>query len=72
MKDLIPAEGKFMDITTGKIETRVIPSKNIKLISNTNLFKVDNDKKLLAANLDKIGRFFPYLKKFFKIFLCCK
>ena len=56
LKDIIPAEGKFMDITTGEIETRIIPSKNIKLISNTNLFKVDNDKKLLNANLDKIER----------------
>ena len=60
LKDLIPAEGKFMDITTGEIETRVIPSKNIKLISNTNLFKVDNDKKLLSANLDKIKQRLPY------------
>lgn len=54
LEDLIPAEGKFMDITTGEIETRVIPSKNIKIISNTNLFKVDNANKLLTANLDKI------------------
>lgn len=54
LDDLIPAEGKFMDITTGEIETRIIPSKNIKIISNTNLFRVDNDKKLLTANTDKI------------------
>lgn len=60
LEDLIPAEGKFMDITTGEIETRVIPSKNIKLISNTNLFKVDNVNKLLAANMDKIEKRLPY------------
>lgn len=59
-KDVIPAEGKFMDITTGEIETRVIPAKNIKVISNTNLFKVDNDKKLLNANLDKIEQRLHY------------
>ena len=60
LEDFIPAEGKFMDITTGEIETRVIPSKNIKLISNTNLFKVDNVNKLLTANLDKIAKRIPY------------
>lgn len=59
-KDLIPAEGRFMDITTGETETRVIPSKNVKLISNTNLFRVDNDKQLLIANKDKIEKRIPY------------
>lgn len=54
LKDLIPAEGKFMDITTGEIETRLIPVNNVKIISNTNLFKVDNVNKKLLANLDKI------------------
>ena len=54
LDDLIPAEGKFMDITTGEIETRIIPSKNIRLISDTNLFRVDNNAKTLTANMDKI------------------
>ena len=54
LEDLIPAEGKFMDVTTGEIETRVIPSKNIKLISNTNLFRVDGSNHSLVANSDKI------------------
>lgn len=54
IEDLIPAEGKYMDITNGEIETRFIPSKNIKLISGTNLFKVDNKNHLLIANMDKI------------------
>ena len=53
-EDLIPAEGKFLDITTGEVETRTIPAKNVKMISNTNLFKVDNGKNLLIANMDKI------------------
>ena len=56
LKDLIPAEGKFMDITTGEIETRIIPSKNIRVISDTNLFRVDNDKKLLFADAEKIEK----------------
>ena len=60
IKDVIPAEGKFMDITTGETETRVIPSKNVGLISNTNLFRVDNDKQLLIANKDKIEKRIPY------------
>ena len=60
IKNLIPAEGNFMDITTGEIVTRTIPSKNIKLISETNLFKVDNNKKTLTANLDKIEMRIPY------------
>ena len=54
VEDLIPAEGKFMDITTGEVETRVIPSKNIKLISNTNLFRVDGENNALVANTEKI------------------
>lgn len=57
---LIPAEGRFMDITTGEIETRIIPSKNLRLISNTNLFRVDNDNKLLVANMEKIRMRLPY------------
>lgn len=54
LDDLIPAEGKFMDITTGEIETRVIPSKNIKLISDTNLFRIDSAGNTLVANMEKI------------------
>lgn len=54
IENLIPVEGKFLNITNGEIETRVIPSKNIKLISNTNLFRVNNEKNILYANLDKI------------------
>lgn len=57
---LIPAQGRFMDITTGEIETRIIPIKNIKLISNTNLFQVDNKKSTLSANMEKITQRLPY------------
>lgn len=60
LDELIPVEGKFMDITTGEIETRVIPAKNIKLISNTNLFKVDSSKNRLTANLDKVNQRLAY------------
>lgn len=56
---LIPAEGKFMDITTGEIETRVIPSKNLRLISDTNLFRVDNENNTLVANMEKINMRLP-------------
>ena len=53
-EDLIPAEGKFLDITTGEIEIRTIPAKNVKVISDTNLFRIDNDKNMILANTDKI------------------
>ena len=54
LEDLIPAEGKFMDITTGEIETRIIPLKNIKLISETNLFRIDSSSNTLFANMEKV------------------
>lgn len=60
LEELIPVEGKFMDITTGEIETRIIPTKNIRLISNTNLFKVDSSKNCLIANLDKVEQRLAY------------
>ena len=60
LEELIPVEGKFMDITTGEIETRVIPTKNIKPITNTNLFKVDSSKNRLIANLEKIEKKLAY------------
>ena len=60
LEDLIPAEGKFMDITTGEIETRIIPLKNIKLISETNLFRIDNGNHSLSANMEKVDMRLPY------------
>lgn len=54
IEGLIPAEGKFLDITTGEIVTRVIPSKNTRIISNTNLFRVDRENNTLVANMEKV------------------
>lgn len=60
LDDLIPATGRFMDITTGEIETRVIPAKNMKILSDTNLFRVDAEKNAFVANMEKIRMRLPY------------
>ena len=56
LEGIIPAEGKFLNIVTGEIETRTIPAKNIRIVSLSNIYKSDNQNHQLLINEEKMDK----------------
>ena len=53
---IIPAEGKFLNIVTGEIVTRVLPTNSIRIISLSNIYKSDNKNHQILINEEKMEK----------------
>ena len=56
LEGIIPAEGEFLNIQTGEIETCTLPLGSIRLISESHYFRVDNQNHKLIANPEKLNQ----------------